>query len=185
MTQASQTQPDSELLSPSGALNRFKLPTKLVVGEFTFSFERVRYGIPLSGSSGFGLLIDTDTPSEVINPQPIFPLPNTPPALLGIINLRGNLLPVFEIERLLALNIERPTDKSRRILVLGSGERTVAIVIEHLPEVPELTKPLSRIPPLPANLAEHVSAAYGSDDFVWLDFNHHSFFRNFVTRLSA
>ena len=175
---------DSALLAPSQALNRFQLPTELVVGDTTFTFERIRYGFPLSSASGFGLLIDSDTPSEVIDPQTIFPLPNTPAALLGLINLRGNLIPVFDFQSLLNIAPEQDNQTTRRILILGSSERTVGILIDSLPEVPDLSHKLNRLPPLPANLTEHVSAAYSSDGFIWLDFQHHSFFRTLATQLS-
>ena len=181
MAQQHPAQTDSTLLPPSQALNRFQLPTELVVGDTTFSFERIRYGFPLSDSSGFGLLIDSDTPSEVIDPQTIFPLPNTPDALLGLINLRGNLVPIFDFQSLLNIATEQENETDRRILILGSGDRAVGILIEHLPDVPDLSHKLNRLPPLPANLAEHVSAAYSSDGFIWLDFQHHSFFRSLVT----
>lgn len=40
---------------------------------------------------------------EIIIPQKIFPIPTTPPHVLGVINLRGSIVPIVDIRAALSL----------------------------------------------------------------------------------
>lgn len=164
-------------LAPSAALNRLLPPEDVLPQEqgefFDFLDEQVRYGF-IVGELGF--VIGSNTMSEVMDPIPVYPLPNTPPWLLGLINLRGNLVPVFDLRQLLGLR-DAP-DARQMLLVLGENERSVGVLIDGLPQTPELRHKLNHPPPVPSLLREHVSGAYVIDGRPWLEFNHHEFFRS-------
>jgi twitching motility protein PilI len=168
-----------EWLSPSVALSRFKPSSDLVEG-IAPEFQRNRYGFRIGG---FGLVIDVNTTSEVIDQLPIYSIPNAPSWLLGLINLRGNLVPVFDLRIL--LNVEKENDQKRRLLILGQGEKAVAIPINNLPEPPNLSRTLPRLPPLPAILRDHISAAYVEQNFIWLEFQYHSFFQSLAAQMKV
>ena len=89
---------NGELLSPSEALNRF-VPTEQfgVVGEDKAA-EEARYGCRVAN---IGLILDTGKGSEVIDDISIGTILNTPPLFSGVINLRGNLVPVFNLKKLI------------------------------------------------------------------------------------
>jgi purine-binding chemotaxis protein CheW len=55
------------------------------------------------------------------------PVPGAPPSLIGVMNLRGTVLPVVEARPLLGLPVRTRGD---RALVVADGERRAAIVIE-------------------------------------------------------
>jgi len=167
-------------LSPSAALNRFTLPQDLLPTALPDARKRLRYGFQIGD---IGLLINADTTSEVIEPVPICPLPNTPEWLLGLINLRGNLVPVFNLRQL--LNLEESSQETFRFLILGSSEQTVGFPIVSLPYAPDLSNKLSRLPPLPEALKTCVSEAYGKDGAVWLEFDHRSFFQTLTERIAS
>ena len=171
--------PAKEWLSPSNALTRFQ-PSKDLAEGIVPDLQRSRYGFRIGG---FGLIIGLDTTSEVIDQLPIYSIPNTPMWLLGLINLRGNLVPVFDLKVL--LDIEHSSDQQRKLLILGEGEKAVAIPIDHLPEPPDLNRPLPRLPPLPTILREHITAAYVDQNFIWLEFQHHSFFQSLAAQMNA
>lgn len=160
-------------LSPSAALNRFKPPPGMATGIAPAERRRVRYGFRVGG---IGLLIGQDLVSEVLEQSPVYPLPNTPPWLLGLVNLRGNLAPVFDVKRFLELEDGNARDK-RRLLILDRGDKAVAILIDGLPQTAVTSHALSRLPPLPAALRTHVAKAYAQDDVVWLEFDHQGFFQ--------
>jgi twitching motility protein PilI len=103
----------------------------------------VRYGIELGG---IGLLYDGRMAVEVTDPAPVSPLPNTPAWVLGIVNLRGNLIPLFDLK--VYFGMQRATDafaslgktagaerfhQNIRFLVFGGGTRMAAILIDNLP----------------------------------------------------
>lgn len=160
-------------LNPSAALSRFKPPPGMTTGIAPVERQRARYGFRVGG---IGLLINQDTVSEVLEQTPVYPLPNTPVWLLGLVNLRGNLVPVFDVRQFLELEPGLSQEK-RRLLILDQGDKAVGILIDGLPQTAVTSRALSRVPPLPASLQTHVAKAYAQETIVWLEFNHHGFFK--------
>ena len=164
-------------LTPSAALERFSVPLEWLAGEKPVQEERKRYGFQI-GHLHF--LIKASSGSEVVQHAAIFSLPGSPSHLLGLLNLRGNLVPVFDLR--IALDLERqPTQQAQSnnlVLILDKGEQAVGILIDGFPQPLQALRQVSRMPSLPANLQEHVSAAFFKDTGIWLDFNHESFFEN-------
>jgi len=168
-------------LNPSAALSRFKPPSGVATGIASVERQRARYGFRVGGIS---LLVGQDTVSEVLEQTLIYPLPNTPPWMLGLINLRGNLVPVFDVKRFLDLEDSADQDK-RRLLVFDQGDKAVGILIDGLPRIATTGHALSRLPPLPTALRTHVTKAYAQDDVVWLEFDHQGFFRALGERMAG
>ena len=168
-------------LSPSAALNRFKPPPGVAPSIAPAERQRARYGFRVGG---IGLLVSQDTVSEVLEQAPIYPLPNTPPWVLGLVNLRGNLVPVFDVKPLLELEGDDAQDK-RRLLILGGGDKAVGIMIDGLPQLAATNNALSRLPPLPAALRPYVAKAYVRDNAVWLEFDHYGFFGSLGERMTG
>lgn len=160
-------------LNPSMALNRFKPPRGATTGITPIERQRTRYGFRVGS---IGLLVGQDTVSEVVEQTAVYPLPNTPSWLVGLANLRGNLVPVFDVKQFLELEDGNNQGK-RRLLILDRGDKTVGVLIDGLPQTAVTRHVLSRLPPLPATLRTHVAKAYAHDDLIWLEFDHQSFFR--------
>ncbi len=160
-------------LTPSAALERFSAPLEWLAAEKPLQQERKRYGFQV-GHLHF--LIKASSGSEVVQHAAIFSLPGSPSHLLGLLNLRGNLVPVFDLR--IALALEHQPQSSNLVLILDKGEQAVGIVIDGFPQPLQALRQVSRMPSLPANLQEHVSAAFFKDTGIWLDFNHESFFEN-------
>ena len=162
------------LLSPSEALQQFDgIDRSGGAGTTTTTDlnERAGYGFRVGD---IGLLIGPDTVGEVLEPRAIYPVPHTPRWLLGLINLRGNLVPVFDLRRL--LNPDSTPTKVGRLLILDEDRRTLAIPIDDLPRTVSRTTRLTHTPPLPAPLRGHVTGAYDSDGSIWLQFDHRGMF---------
>ena len=71
---------------------------------------------------------------EVIAPGKVTPLPNVPKWLLGLTNVRSNLIPLFDVAEYLSLGNEEKKDKSHiRHLVFGSRQRMASMLIDGLP----------------------------------------------------
>lgn len=66
---------------------------------------------------------------EVFVAPAIAPLPNAPEILLGLCNVRGILVPVYQLHGLLHQNIPA----HRTIFCIGKGEHTVGILTDNLP----------------------------------------------------
>ncbi len=176
-------------LDPGAALSRFKPPrdvTTDIGATEQPGQQRAWYGFRIGN---FNLLISQDTSSEVLEQASIYPLPNTPYWLLGLTNLRGNLAPVFDIKKLLNLeendhSEEDVSQEKRWVLILDQGKQPLGFYIDDLPKTVIVDQALSRLPPLPTILKPHVSKAHFSEDVVWLDFNHQTFFKTLIEQIS-
>ncbi len=161
-----------EWLPPAAALARFEPGEGMALahaGQLQQGAS-TRYGFRVGD---LGLLIDPDAGSEVLAKPQVAPLPASPPGFLGLINLRGTLVPLYDMPHLLG---GAPSGNARLALVLGAGEQAVGMTIETHPAALFALRPLSELPPLPEALAGHVPAGYVQDGKVWLEFDHASFF---------
>lgn len=134
--------------------------------------RNMRYGF-VAGAQH--ILIDSKTICEVIQSAQIYRIPNTRAWVLGVINLRGNLVPVFDFMQRLDETATKADDQ--RLLVLDQGERAAGIYIDGLPRALKIdaedTEQRAAIPPdLPETIRGHVTAAYNVDDNIWLEVNH-------------
>ena len=71
--------------------------------------------------------VDVTDAREVVLLETTTAVPGAPPSVLGVMNLRGNVLPVVEIRPLLGLPARTASD---RALVLADGDRRAAVLIE-------------------------------------------------------
>jgi twitching motility protein PilI len=165
---------ESNWLPPGDALAYFEPPegVQISAAKQEQQSERVRYGFRIGD---LGMLIGADTGSEVLAMPQVATLPNTPPGFLGLINLRGNLVPVYELRILLDLG-QRPSGVSTMVLVFGKDDQAVGVSIDGYPEALFELNPIQNLPTLPDVLRKHVSAGFINDDRIWLEFNHNTFF---------
>lgn len=171
---------NGELLTPSEALNRF-MPTEQfgIIGEDETA-EPAHYGCRVAN---VGLILDTEKGSEVIDEISIGTILNTPSWFSGVINLRGNLVPVFNLKKLIPCEEEGIT--RQRILVIDKGFKAAGIIIDELPQALYGLHSLPQLPPVPDILSEHVRAAYAQDDNIWLDCDFEGFFKGLGQRMAA
>lgn len=166
------------MMLPEDALNRFDKPDTAFLGLdiSTHDYKQPRYGFKVGG---IGFLIPSETLCEVMKNFKVYPIPNTKQWVHGLVNLRGNLIPVYDLSLLLGLS-ENPMNHDN-LLIIDKGSESVGILIENMPQPCEMRgwTALSHIPKLPAGLSECIADAYSIDDVIWLGFNHKEFF-NYV-----
>jgi purine-binding chemotaxis protein CheW len=75
--------------------------------------------------------VDVADAREVVELDATTPVPGAPAPVIGVMNLRGNVLPIVEARPLLGLPVRAPVDQGRA-LVLADGERRAAILIERV-----------------------------------------------------
>jgi twitching motility protein PilI len=160
-------------LAPGAALDRFKAPRGMVAGIIPAERRRERYGFQISGMR---FLIGQGVASEVLDQTAVYSLPNSPPWLVGLINLRGNLIPVFDAQIFLGL-AEHTVSRKRWLLILDRGEKAAGLFVDELPQATPIGETLSRLPPLPEALRPHVAKAYVRDDIVWLELDQQGLFQ--------
>jgi twitching motility protein PilI len=132
-----------------------------------------RYGFMLGN---IGLLIAENTLSEVMKAFRVYPVPNTKSWLQGLTNLRGNLVPVYDLG--LFLDIVDTPIQHNNLLVLDKGEEAIGILVDSLP-IPHDTSTWKRSKnntELPTGLKNYIDDVYDNNGVLWGSFNHRQFF---------
>ena len=169
-------------LTPSQALNR---PLNRQAGDTAQIFEEVsvvtrRLGFQVGN---LGLLIARQSVSELSDMLDICPIPFTAAWLIGLINLRGNLVPVFNLHKLLQIKMQE--NAKQMLLILGQGESAGAIVIDGLPVHLAFVEQdeLQSLPPLPPDLKPYATSGYEKEGQVWFNFDNEDFFESLAKKL--
>ncbi len=100
---------------------------------------------------------DEDYALEILNVQeikswePCTRLPNTPEHVLGVINLRGSVVPIVDLRRWLGMPPREP-DKLTVVVVLrlpvGENDKVLGLVVDAVSDVHEIDPDQVRPPPL-------------------------------------
>lgn len=137
-------------------------------------WEQVRcYGFELGD---YRLLVRQGRYCELIASYSIADLPNGPDYLLGLINVRGNLVPVYDLQAVLE---GRPKEKHRYALMIGKPLKAAALTIPRKPVSFDLSSLLPAGPPegLPAMLAGLITDTYLAADTPWSVIDDEKLFR--------
>lgn len=111
------------------------------------------------GEEEFG--VDILMVQEIIRMTTITPIPNAPPFILGMINLRGRIIPVIDLRRRLTIHGSRPMgsdEKRTRILIVELTSHVTGFIVDSVSEVMKI--PVSAIEPTPHLLTTNIEAEY-------------------------
>lgn len=84
---------------------------------------------------------------EIIRLTTITRVPNTPPFVEGVINLRGKVIPIISIRKKFGL-ASAETDKQTRIMVMEVGAELMGFIVDAVSEVVRIAE--NEIEPPPA-----------------------------------
>lgn len=139
-----------------------------------------RYGFRL-GPLAF--LIKAGTRSEAVPTPVIASLPHSPRWLLGLLNLRGNLVPVFDLKHL--CQVEQNPLQKESVLVLDSGEKAVGFPIDALPaSVSSFAEKRERPPNLPEIVSGNIGTCFVNGAELWMEFDHETFFSSLQRKMA-
>lgn len=93
--------------------------------------------------------LDITSIREIIKPREITDIPRVPDFLLGIISLRGTIIPVFDLQSRLKLG-RGSIGADSRIIVCQHEERAAGLLVDRIAQVVNL--PIRSIEPPPAVL---------------------------------
>ncbi len=93
----------------------------------TFTLENETYGI------------EVDQVREILRINQNFPVPGAPDYVLGITNIRGNVITILDARRRFNLATVEHTASSRMIVVESSDD-TVAVVVDSVSDVIDIPK---------------------------------------------
>jgi chemotaxis signal transduction protein len=117
------------------------------------------------------LLAPFATASELVDLPNVYPLPRMPANLMGLVNLHGRIVPLFDLAPLFETQ-HLPREK-RMLLVIGHGDAAAGIVIDGLPRRMVFQPESQIVPPaLSAAAATAVVATYANGQDAWFEFNY-------------
>jgi purine-binding chemotaxis protein CheW len=115
-----------------------------VIQLVSFVLEDVEYGV------------DILAVHEILRFPEITRLPNTPNFIIGVINLRGNVIPVVDVRRRFGFPRAKVTDLTR-IIVIETNDKLVGLMVDNVHQVVRITQ--NNVDP-PGELIEGVSEQY-------------------------
>ena len=91
----------------------------------TFSLDHRLYALPLNSVV------------RVIHALYISSLPKAPAIICGIINVKGQIIPVVDIRVRFGL-VSREIDRDDQLIIANTGKRTIALVVDEVNEILEV-----------------------------------------------
>ncbi len=126
------------------------------------------------GKEQFG--VDILMVQEIIRSAPITSVPNSPDFIEGVINLRGNIIPVIELRKRLNLFQEGSDTRDAWILILDIDSRVTGFIVDSVTRVLKIMESTIEPPPdvVVAGLANQYIRGVcdiGENLLILLDFN--------------
>lgn len=84
---------------------------------------------------------------EIIGMLPITPVPGSPGVMLGVINLRGRVIPVISMRARFGLPGSEPHPHNVIIVVEGGGQGIIGLAVDQVKEVASFTEEDTEAPP--------------------------------------
>jgi purine-binding chemotaxis protein CheW len=78
--------------------------------------------------------VDIRRVKEIIRPLPVVPIPHPPPAVMGVADHRGEVVPVLDVRMRFGLSPTAPTRRTKWIVVMLPG-KSVGLVVDAITEV--------------------------------------------------
>ena len=174
----------AELLSPTVALTRYFVTPDQEHGLSGLAggmAQVQRYGFRI-GACRF--VHDVSLEVELIELPPCYDLPNSSVWFRGLVNLRGNLVPALDLKSLLGGG--GSAGDRQMLLVIGSGERAAALVIDGTPDHISIDAGSGVEQPqhVPEILQDYLRGAYEYAGEIWYQVNYEGLFESLAQRTS-
>lgn len=117
-------------------------------------------------SNGLGFAIASDYVIEIINEHFITHLPRVPEYIKGIINLRGQIIPIMDVRQRMGHPSTEYT-KEACIIVISVNDTSIGLFVDKVLQMIDITDDTITDPP-PNNRQEFVSGITHLEDAVYL-----------------
>ncbi len=140
----------------------------------------MRHGFKIGG---LRMMIQYGDSSELSEMPSMRRLPNSPIWFRGVANLRGKLIPVFDLASFLGL--VHAGQGRKMLLVLGHGADAIGVIVDGLLERLKLSEDKSNLDAAPARLTRHLRSASLINEQVWYDLETRSLLEDLEKSLGA
>jgi purine-binding chemotaxis protein CheW len=108
------------------------------------------------GKALFG--VDILMVQEIIRESPITPIPDSPEFIEGVINLRGNIIPIIDLRKRLNLTNLEAASKDNWIIILNIEGRITGFIVDRVTKVLKVS--MDRIKPAPDIVVAGLKSQY-------------------------
>jgi len=108
------------------------------------------------GVEGFG--VNINKVREINRLVEITRIPESPEFIEGVINLRGEIIPIIDMRKRFGMTIEQDTNQSNRIMVIETENQLIGFIVDEVQEV--LRIPAGKIDPPPELISTEVDRRY-------------------------
>ncbi len=134
----------------------------------------------------FGFLIPEGVLAEAIDQgvgsDEMAHIPGAPPWVLGLANVRGRAIPVFDLRALLPEAPEASRESADpRFLMLGSGDRQAIFLVDGLPEPAGELSPAPDASGIPNILRSSAIGSWLEGSAMRIEFDHSAFLRSLLS----
>lgn len=107
------------------------------IGEMKTEYDTVQYIVIKLGDEQYG--VDIKFIDNIVRMQHITRVPRVPDYLKGVINLRGEVIPVMSLRVKIDLEADEITKATRIIILKLEQHGTIGIIVDEVKEVVTLT----------------------------------------------
>ncbi len=131
-------------------------------------------------ASNMNFIIDEATACEILEESNIHFVPLSATWLIGVSNIRGDVVPIIDLEKLINGDDTNAEYKNRKLAIIGKGENTIGIELDELPVLLEFDKrkKLNDFSNQAERIRPFIQYAYTKDDDIWFCINFPSFIQS-------
>ena len=124
------------------------------------------------------VLIAENTPCEILEENIIYSIPLTPNWLIGTCNVRGDIVPIIDLEHILTGKIRIVEPHKYKTFIIGEAENTIGLLLNKLPIQIHFKKEnqTSIFSELPKLVRPFITIGYKRNQEVWACIDFASFF---------
>lgn len=143
------------------------------------STGEVRHGISWQAEQGeLHCLLPRGLRAEIISSPNISSLPTQNNWLLGIVNIRGELVPVIDLLKWADLKASVESTNTSQILLIGEGESAIALQAQQHPVLLATLPSSNKASAAFAKLALFTRATFTANEHTWLDLDFKAWLAN-------
>jgi purine-binding chemotaxis protein CheW len=86
----------------------------------------------LAGNEAYGFPLSAVR--EILMPPPLTEVPRAPGHILGVVTVRGQIITLVDLPKLLHLEVEQG-DPYGRVLLIDNGEELIGVAVDHVIQV--------------------------------------------------
>lgn len=135
-------------------------------------------------SAGLNLLVPNNITSEVLEESKVHFIPLAPKWLMGACNVRGDIVPIIDLNQILKNQKTQLVARQNITLILGSAEKAIGILLDQLPKAIQFKKEeqATNYKKIPEWIKPFISMAYKKNHKLWLCVDFASLITSFTNK---